>query len=292
MDVKKVINTALRRTTGYELNRVRYLKSRKRPKTVKRIKQVPKAERLLKAPVFVLSSVRSGSTLLRSMLGAHSALYAPHELHLNDVRVNLTSWFSESAMADLGFDRQELTELLWDRVMDISLRRSGKQIFVDKTPKHVYVYKRIAQNWEDARFIFLLRHPASIYQSWHEARPHWSQEEAVKSTLTYLNKLEEARRELTGIDVRYEDLTTDPEGETKRLCTYLGLDWEPGMINYGENGQDEHFRRGLGDWSGKIKSGKPQEGRPLPSDDEIPAGLRDICRSLGYLEPQHDHSAT
>ncbi|MGA8117635.1 MAG: sulfotransferase [Actinocatenispora sp.] len=239
--------------------------------------------------MFVLSSVRSGSTLLRVMLGSHSQLYAPHELHLNDVRVNLSSWFSESSMADLGFDKQELTNLLWDRTLDIALKRSGKRTIVEKTPNHLLVYQRIAENWRDARFIFLLRHPASIYQSWHSARPNMSQDEAVESTLKYVTKLEEARHELTGIDVRYEDLTTDPEAQTRRICEYLKIPWEPGMVDYGESGQTT-FKRGLGDWSGKIRSGKPQAGRPLPKPDEVPEGLRGICRTWGYLAAEEARS--
>ncbi|MEV0838202.1 sulfotransferase [Actinocatenispora sera] len=53
--------------------------------------------RKLRAPVFILSSVRSGSTLLRSMLGSHSALYAPHEMHVGDLAAQATSWFAQTA---------------------------------------------------------------------------------------------------------------------------------------------------------------------------------------------------
>lgn len=276
MKLKKAINSVLRRTTRHELVRIRHTKGGRR------IPRPERPERLVEAPVFVLSSVRSGSTLLRVMLGSHSELYAPHELHLNDVRVNLSSWFSESSMADLGFDKRELSNLLWDRVLDLALQRSGKKTLVEKTPNHVLIYPRIAENWRDARFIFLLRHPASIYQSWHSARPKMSEDEAVASTLKYLTKLEEARHELNGIDVRYEDLTSDPEKETRRICEFLKISWEPSMLDYGRSGHDE-FRRGLGDWSGKIKSGKPQAGRPLPTPEEIPDGLRAMCRTWGYL---------
>ncbi len=239
----------------------------------------------MQQPVFVLSSVRSGSTLLRMVLGSHSQIYAPHELHLNDVRVELTSWYAESAMAELGFDHKELTDLLWDRILDLALQRSDRAVLVEKTPNHLLIYPRIAQNWRDARFIFLLRHPASICQSWHDARPQMGREEAIESTLKYVTKLEEARRELTGIDVRYEDLTADPVAESRRMCEYLGLPWEASMLNYGDKDHGR-FKRGLGDWSSKIQSGKLQPGRPLPEPDEVPEQLQDICRAWGYLSSQ------
>ncbi|XDO64283.1 sulfotransferase [Streptomyces sp. RLB1-33] len=49
----------------------------------------PPAPRLVDSPVFVLSSVRSGSTLLRVLLNSHSQIRAPHEMHLRTVHVHL-----------------------------------------------------------------------------------------------------------------------------------------------------------------------------------------------------------
>jgi hypothetical protein len=273
MSVKRAINSALCRATGFELVRVRRTNDGR---------LVNRPDRLTQAPVFVLSSVRSGSTLLRVVLGSHSQIYAPHELHLGDVEVQFKSWYAETAMSELGLDQHELTNVLWDRILDVARERSGKRVLVEKTPNHVFLYRRIASTWRDARFIFLLRHPASIYQSWHSTRPQLSRAEAIRSTLTYLAKLEEARQELTGIDIRYEDLTTDPEGQTRRLCDYLDLSWEAGMVDYGDKGHGS-FKRGLGDWSGKIQSGRPQPGRPLPEPDEVPEELHEICSTWGYL---------
>src|SRR4051812_24706017 len=74
-------------------------------------------DRLLEAPVFILSSVRSGSTLLRVMLNSHSQICAPHELHLMGVRTRLTSRHAKMAMAELGLDEEQLEFLIWDRLM-------------------------------------------------------------------------------------------------------------------------------------------------------------------------------
>ncbi|HEY3507306.1 MAG TPA: sulfotransferase [Actinocatenispora sp.] len=273
MSMKRTINSALSRTVGYQLVRVRQ-GGDGRP--------VTRAGRLLRAPVFILTSVRSGSTLLRAVLGSHSKLYAPHELHLSDISANVSGWFAEQAMGELGFDDTELTALLRDRLLDAALRRSGKPTLVEKTPNHVFAYQTLADTWRDARFVFLLRHPGSIYRSWREARPNLSADEAVTDVLRYLTTLEKARGELTGIDVRYEDLTERPERETHRLCDWLGIDWERGMLEYGRQGHTR-FRRGLGDWTGKINSGEVQAARPVP--DDVPVGLHDICRAWDYPIP-------
>lgn len=234
-------------------------------------------------PIFLYSSVRSGSTLLRVILNGHSQLYAPHELHLGDLKIELGSDYVETAMEELGFDKRTLENMLWDRVMDRALEISGKKYIVNKTPNNLFSWRRIARSWPDARYIFLLRHPASISASWHRARAKkWSEDDAVRSTLRYLTALEEARGGLNGVTVRYEDLTADPKRETQRICEHLELPWEAEMLNYGSKDHGR-FKAGLGDWTGKIKSGKMQEARALPTDAEVPEALREICAAWGYL---------
>jgi hypothetical protein len=85
-----------------------------------------------------------------------------------------------------------------------------------------------------------------------------------------------------GLTVKYEDVTTDPEGETRRICEFLGLDWEPAMLRYG-NAEHGGMVRGLGDWSPAVESGEVQRHRPLPSADAVPPPLRPLAQKWGYL---------
>ncbi|MFG3335962.1 sulfotransferase family protein [Streptomyces tendae] len=240
-------------------------------------------ERLLRRPVFIISSIRSGSTLLRMMLGAHPRLHAPHELHIGKLEVSCTNWFSERAMGTLGLGRGDLEHLLWDRVLHRELLGSGKDFVVEKTPANVYMYQRLKDCWPDARFVFLLRHPVSIARSWHETdpvkRPH---DTAVTDVLRYMTAVEEARTaDADGFTVRYEDITDDPEREMRRLCAYLDVDYAPQMLHYGKKGNAE-LVRGLGDWRENIRTGTVQPGRELPGKDEIPEQLRPMCAAWGY----------
>lgn len=86
-----------------------------------------------------------------------------------------------------------------------------------------------------------------------------------------------ARKELSGHTVRYEDLTDDPERETRAICAFLGLDWDPGMLDYGTL---DVVRKGLGDWTDKIRSGRVQQPRERP--EIIPDAVKPMCRSWGY----------
>jgi hypothetical protein len=277
------VNNAFIKYAGFQLNRVGKAEppAEPAPEELVRPPEDPRIDRLLAAPIFILSPVRSGSTLLRAMLNAHSMLHAPHELHVRRLFVNFGTPLAESAMNALGHNRADLEHLLWDRVLHRELVKSGKRFMVDKTPANAFAYKRIKACWPDAQFIFLLRHPASIAASWHEADPEKrTPEEAALDALRYMKAVERARKALSGLTVRYEDLTAEPEKETRRICEFLDVPWEDGMLTYGELSVAE---KGLGDWKDKIRSGTVQPGRDLPSPDEIPEALKPMSVSWDYL---------
>ncbi|MFD0884871.1 sulfotransferase family protein [Streptosporangium algeriense] len=288
MNWQRTVNNALVRVTGFQLNRVegpnRQAKADRTPEEEQepiRPPADPATDRLLTAPIFILSPVRSGSTLLRALLNAHSMLHAPHELHVRRLAVDFGTSLSKRAMEALGHNRADLEHLLWDRVLHRELSRSGKSFIVDKTPANAFAFERVATCWPDARFVFLLRHPASIAKSWHEADPERrTPQEAALDALRYMKAVQRARRALDGLTVRYEDLTENPKRETRRLCDFLGVPWETGMLDYGEQ---EVLQKGLGDWKDKIRSGSVQPGRDLPASEEIPDVLRPMAVTWDYL---------
>ncbi|MGP3934012.1 sulfotransferase family protein [Nonomuraea sp. KM88] len=240
-------------------------------------------DRLLREPVFLLSSVRSGSTLLRVMLDSHSRIHSPIETHFRRVTVGLGTDPVRQAMDLLGHTHSDIEHIVWDRLLHRELSRSGKPILAEKTPSNVFAWRRISTCWPDARFVFLLRHPMSIVQSWHEADPpKRPMEEAVPRTLSYMTYLQEARTHLEGLTLRYEDLVADPEAELRRLCAYLDLAYEPAMLAYGDQDHGA-FVKGIGDWRDKIRAGTVVAARPLPAAGEIPEALHQICRQWGYL---------
>ncbi len=239
-------------------------------------------ERLVERPAFVLSSVRSGSTLLRVLLDSHSQIHAPHELHLRHMRVRLHTRYSRRALAEVGLDAPALRMLLWDRVLHRELEASGKRLLVNKTPSDVFIADKILDCWPDARFIFLLRHPAAIARSRQRLRAADDADRNLRMVLRYCEAVEQARQTYPGLTVRYEDLTADPETETRRLCRFLGVEWEPAMLEYGAVSHGS-YRPGLGDWSDKLRTGRVQAPAPTPADDEIPPALYDLCAAWGYL---------
>jgi Sulfotransferase family len=240
-----------------------------------------RADRLVPAPVFLLSSERSGSTLLRAVLDAHSEIVAPHELHLRRIEITMPRP-AKRAMREIGLYEEDLANILWDRLLHLQLADSGKSIVVDKTPHNVRAWPRINGWWPEARYLFLHRHPLRILESMTRARPDIPREDHLAHLIGNVRHLHQAERALDGLVVGYERLTHEPETVTREICTYLGVPWEPEMIDYGARPGRRRYRRGLGDWSPKIKTGQILPDRPLPAPDEVPAELRDACRLLGY----------
>ncbi|WP_371576194.1 sulfotransferase [Streptomyces sp. NBC_01314] len=295
MSLMRNLNRALTATTGLHVHRApaaapaapRAAAPKPAAKKPTAVYRCPAPEdlatdRLLRQPVFIMSPVRSGSTLLRMLMNAHPRLHSPHELHIRRLEVGYGSRLSQKAMSALDLERGDLEHLLWDRVMHRELVRSGKDFVVEKTPSNAFVYERIRDCWPDARFVFLLRHPVSIAQSWHEGDPDKrTYDEAAADALRYMKAVDKARKALTGHTVRYEDITAAPEKEMRRLCDFLDIAFEPAMLDYGRK-DDAQVVKGLGDWRDKIRTGQVQSGRALPAEDDIPDLLRPMCRAWGY----------
>jgi hypothetical protein len=277
----KMINSVLVRATGYHLSRPRG----------DRVWKLPPGGggRLLAEPVFIFSAPRSGSTLLRAVLGSHSELYAPPELPLKHLGVRADTKWIEASLDGLELTIEDVEHMLWDRVLADALQRSGKPRIVVKTPSNVLIWERVAACWPDAKHVILLRHPAAAVASLHSSfDPAWRPEEggalddSVARGVRYMSAVEQAREALPGFTVRYEELTASPETVVRDLCGFLGVPFEPGMLEYG---RFDHagFTAGLGDSSLNIRSGRIQPPTPIP--DEVPEELAGICAAWGYRGP-------
>jgi LPS sulfotransferase NodH len=281
---KRTVNRALARTTGLELRRAEPPGAparRRRRRRPPRPGAVLRGDRLVTAPAFILCTLRSGSTLLRMLLDSHSQLHAPHEIHLRYISVSLDAKWSERSMNEMGLDAKALEYLLWDRILHRELSSSGKPQLVCKTPNDVFIADRIRECWPDSRFVFLLRHPAMVARSRSRLqRPDADPDKNIELIRRYCEALEDARQTYDGLTLRYEDLTADPRTQTRRVCDFLGVRWEPGMLHYGRFDHGR-LKAGLGDWAEKIRTGTVQAAEPLPAPEEVPAPLRDMAAAWG-----------
>ncbi|HEX6901809.1 MAG TPA: non-ribosomal peptide synthase/polyketide synthase, partial [Thermoanaerobaculia bacterium] len=218
--------------------------------------------------VFVLSPPRSGSTLLRVMLGGNPRLFAPPELELLSFDTleerrqafpgrnsfwlegvtravmeiqRCTAEEAEALLAELEREGVTTTRGLYRRMQEWI----GDRILVDKTPSYALdlsVLRRAEETFEGARYIHLLRHPYGMIRSFEEAKleqvffrhPHsFARRELAE--LIWLVCQRNILEFLAGIPaerkmlVRFEDVLTAPEIELRAICDFLGVEYHPDM---------------------------------------------------------------
>ncbi|MEE9607233.1 MAG: sulfotransferase [Myxococcota bacterium] len=205
---------------------------------------------------FLIGPPRSGSTLLARMLGTHSAVHAPAEPHLLTPLAHLGYYASvESAPYDPIISRGAIRELVGelpggeasylealraysDAIYSPLLEASGKRLLLDKTPAYALVLDFLAKLYPRSRYVVLTRHPLAIwssqvqsffdgdYQAAHRLNPLL--ERYVPAMARFLRE-----RPVPLHHVRYEELVKDPGTQLEGLCEFLGLEFEPQMVNYG-----------------------------------------------------------
>lgn len=252
--------------------------------------------RLVECPVFIMTTGRSGSTLLRCILDTHSRIHAGHELHLPGIEARVNGNPTKIALDTLGLSQRELKFALWDFILHEELSRSAKEIIVEKTPQNLFAWREIAECWPSARYIFLYRHPMNVLDSFLRSANSTQTTEVIdpdthnqKYRTTFINKLRnlaeamaEAFDVVGGIKLRYEDLTKSPELVTQYICDFLNLPWESTMLNYGDVDHGP-MKRYIGDWGEKIESGKITPDSDNYTHDNIPSDMRDLCKLFDYL---------
>ena len=221
--------------------------------------------------MFLIGAPRSGSTLLARMLGSHSAVFAPAEPHLMPPLAHLG--FHErvdEAPYDPVITQQGLRSFVallpggaadWlaalrratDYLYERALEGSGRSLFLDKTPAYALVLDFLTQLYPDARYVVLTRHPIAIWSSYVDsffdgdaaaAHAHNPLLERYVPAIARLLR----ERPVALVHVRYEALVANPEAGLREICTFLGLPYEAGMIEYGRaEASGPAVARGLGD---------------------------------------------
>ena len=207
----------------------------------------PRRVRLVREPVFILSYMRSGSTLLRVVLDSHSQICAPLEMHLRSLRATPGVRLAESALTELGLTTRDLENMLWDRVLYDRLLHSKKSVIVDKTPSNVNDWRRIHRYWPRAKSSCSTGIPSG---SWTHGTAHvrtsHGRSPPPTAALHRAHAAGTAGARRAGGALRGVDPSAGRHHEEN--CDYIGVPWEPQMIDYGTKDHGP-FVRGLGDWA-------------------------------------------
>ena len=189
-------------------------------------------------PIFVIGSPRSGTTLLRLILDSHQNISCGEETHfLRDLEsVVGRNW---DLVATYGLSREwwiEHLRGLYDAFQTEVLTRVGKSRWAEKDPTYTLHLPFIEELFPTAVYVHLLRDGHDVVASF---RDRWGYRSAARAARTEWARYVNAARELGErlppgrfLELRYEELVTDPEAQGQRLFGFLGEPWDRSVLEF------------------------------------------------------------
>jgi hypothetical protein len=233
-----------------------------------------------RAPIFIGGMLRSGTTLLRAMLGQHSAIASGLETHWFDwdwagrdtpemaARLERLAVFFDTdaaAVRSLAADSPSAEGFL-DRFMAAYAAAAGKRRWAEKTPGNMAVMPRIRAFWPEARLVHIRRDPRDVYASLRKSGKDGGPQAFAARWCGIVGQAERdkpAPGASNYLELQYEDLVTRPEPVMRRLLDFLGESWEPAVARF--DGKPEEFGKVLA-VTGKRSDVLGRLGRPLAAD--------------------------
>jgi tetratricopeptide (TPR) repeat protein len=198
-------------------------------------------------PIFLISMPRAGSTLLEQMLDQHDQVEALGELSYIralvqaalEMHTRREPLLVPQLLALLSED--EKRAFGEDYLARVALHRhTDAPFFVDKMPMNWSDSLFIRQILPQAKFIEIRRDGMDCCFSnfvHYFSRAHaasYGLREIGQLYRDYVRMMEHLRVAAPGMvhHLRYEDLLADPEGELRGALDYLGLPWQPEILDF------------------------------------------------------------
>ena len=199
--------------------------------------------------MFVLGVAHCGSTLLGRLLDMHSRILCVGELLRTDLALasglpcgcgarvpecefwrERLPWIQEAA----GDDYRGFTPELFARIA----RSAGAEMAFDLSKTRAW---RLTRRWKDpgVGYVLLVRDSRGVLAS--AARANKDLRHVLTKHVKWMKRLQRLAEKHSdrSLVVHYEDLCTSPESELRRVCGFLGLDFEAPMLRPAD--QPHHF---------------------------------------------------
>lgn len=230
-------------------------------------KPLPLYSELFPSPFFIVSSGRSGTTLLRSILINNPDVSIPPESYVISSAIRkfytyrILDWedlvkiivgeFEQHVsfkywQIDLKNIYRELLSLqqnerslavILDKIYRyyIDQKTPGAHLWGDKTPKNVFYLKWINKVFRDAKFIHLVRDGRDVVNSYLKKNPELRLKEACTRWNKSIEKTQSFKKEKDKqhyLEIKYEQLVQNPEKTIRLVCNFLGISYTQEMLDF------------------------------------------------------------
>jgi len=190
-------------------------------------------------PVFIVGMPRSGTTLVEQIAASHSQIRGAGELRdIGSIAAAMIAHNCGRAVADWdpGFARAHAGR----HVAKLNELGGSSTRVIDKMPDNVFTLWLIAALFPSARVILCQRDLrdtglSCYFHRFTDGHPFAYDladcgRRAIEVDRIATHWLRVLPLEMLVLE--YEELIADPEGESRRLIEFLGLDWEPACLDF------------------------------------------------------------
>lgn len=202
--------------------------------------------------IFVGGSPRSGTTLLQKILNNHQDIYGGPEFDhipsLMGLYKKMQQGISNERQA-VYYNQEVLAsnfKLFLEAFFSYKAQISQVKMISEKTPDNVLVFSELVEILPDAKFIFVVRDPRAILNSFKQVRKR-AVENKIKNYGDFGNHIfTDLLRIYKSINlgnefhkkynkkcfiVYYEKLVSSPDIVIKHLCNFLGISFDTNILN-------------------------------------------------------------
>jgi len=190
-------------------------------------------------PIFITGMPRSGTTLVEQILSSHSMIYGAGELiyfHQNLLQNNLLDF------SDINYDK--ILSLRNSYLNNIASYRFSENYMTDKMNLNFRFIGFILAAFPESIIIHVKRDPVAT--CWSNFKTNFDDEQLnFTSDLDELTEYYKFYSDLMMFwhkkfpgkiyDLRYENLVSNQEKESKDMINYIGLDWEENCLEFYNN---------------------------------------------------------
>ncbi|MBX7245165.1 MAG: sulfotransferase [Candidatus Sumerlaeaceae bacterium] len=234
-------------------------------------------------PVFIVGVARSGTTLLQQMLDHHPAFAFPWESHFipvfhrhlavfGDLKVAANrqrlieaiveyvpvsfgeklpgEWIPglSAAAPEIAASAPADYAGIVDAVYQFMVRQRGRRRWGDKTPGYINSMPLLLELFPGARFIHMVRDGRDVAASvgplsFGPSTAHLGARKWVSFIRHGLN-FQKAHPDRVML-LKYEDLAADPETHCRKVCEFLGEEFDPAMLSFHEDGSQRIPGQGI-----------------------------------------------